>query len=310
MADPAGGSPAKILAVLNRFVSRSDSPPQLAARRWHDPRLGTLAPPNSNAHAEESVAVHAARREFLKESGPQHLNQPIVYVRQSSPQQVLNNRESRERQYALADHAVDLGWPRDRVLIIDEDQGESGKSAEHRSGFHRVLGEVMMDHVGVVLGIEMSRLARSNKDWHHLLEVCAIFGTVLADEDGAYNPNDSNDRLLLGLKGTISEFELVTMRNRLWRGMLNKAQRGELFLHVPIGYVKTPDGGVAVDPDEQVRSVVQLIFDKFDELGSAHAVVRYLLRHDIKVGVRPIQGARREARLVAFVRACPRFTAC
>lgn len=254
-----------------------------------------VAPPNNEAGAQEmsSTATRAATWDSPK-IGTQHLNRlAIVYVRQSSPQQVLNNRESRERQYALADHAVILGWPSDRVLVIDDDQGESGKSAEHRNGFHRVLSEVMMDHVGVVLGIEMSRLARSNKDWHHLLEVCAIFGTVLADEDGVYNPNDSNDRLLLGLKGTISEFELVTMRNRLGRGMLNKAKRGELFLHVPIGYVKTPEGGIAVDSDEQVRSVVQLIFDKFDELGSAHAVVRYLLRHDIKVGVRPIQGAQR-----------------
>jgi DNA invertase Pin-like site-specific DNA recombinase len=124
----------------------------------------------------------------------------VVYIRQSSPHQVVNHRESRERQYALADHAVALGWLRERVLVIDDDQGRSGKTADNRTGFHRMLAEVTMDHVGLVLGIEMSRLARSNKDWHHLLELCAVFGTVLADEDGIYDANDSNDRLLLGLK--------------------------------------------------------------------------------------------------------------
>ena len=124
----------------------------------------------------------------------------IVYIRQSTPQQVLEHRESRERQYALVDYAATLGWPRERVLVIDEDQGHSGKSAEGRAGFHHLLAEVTMDHVGLVLGLEMSRLARSNKDWHHLLEVCAVFGALLADQDGVYDPRDSNDRLLLGLK--------------------------------------------------------------------------------------------------------------
>src|SRR5258707_14877920 len=162
----------------------------------------------------------------------------IVYVRQSDPQQVLNNRESRERQYALTDHAIAVGWPRDRVMVIDDDQGQSGRTADQRGGFQRLLAEVTMEHVGLILGIEMSRIPRNNKDWHNLLEMCAIFGTILADEDGVYDPQDTNDRLLLGLKGTISEFELVTMRNRLERGRLNKAQRGELFQHVPWGYVK------------------------------------------------------------------------
>jgi DNA invertase Pin-like site-specific DNA recombinase len=128
----------------------------------------------------------------------------IVYVRQSDPQQVLNHRESRERQYALADLAVAWGWPRDRVLIIDDDQGLSGRTADLRTGFQRILAEVTMEHVGLVLGIEMSRIARNNKDWHNLLEMCAIFGTLLADEDGVYDPRDTNDRLLLGLKRHIA----------------------------------------------------------------------------------------------------------
>jgi DNA invertase Pin-like site-specific DNA recombinase len=214
----------------------------------------------------------------------------IVYVRQSSPQQVLEHRESRARQYALADHAATLGWPPDRVRVIDEDQGQSGRSADQRAGFQCLLAEVAMEHVGLVLGLEMSRLARSSKDWHNLLELCAVFGTLLADQDGVYNPNDSNDRLLLGLKGTMSEFELFTMRNRLQRGLLNKAERGELFLDVPIGYVKLPTGEVALDPDEQVRAGVQLFFDKFAQLGSLHAVYRYLLRNRIRLGIRVRRG--------------------
>jgi DNA invertase Pin-like site-specific DNA recombinase len=217
----------------------------------------------------------------------------VVYVRQSTQRQVLDHPESRERQYALADHAVALGWPKERVLVIDEDQGQSGKSADNRLGFHRLLAEVMMDHVGLVLGLEMSRLARSSKDWHHLLELSAVFGSLLADQDGVYDPNDTNDRLLLGLKGTMSEFELCIMRNRLERGKLNKARRGELIINAPIGYVKTPAGGLALDPDDQVRTVVRVIFDKFEELGAAHAVTRYLRQNHIRLGIRPHDGPNR-----------------
>jgi DNA invertase Pin-like site-specific DNA recombinase len=217
----------------------------------------------------------------------------VVYIRQSTPHQVLEHRESRARQYALADHAAALGWRPDRVLVIDEDQGHSGKSAAQRGGFHRLLAEVTMDHVGIVFSLEMSRLARSSKDWHHLLEVCAVFGTLLADQDGVYDAHDVNDRLLLGLKGTMSEFELVTMRNRLERGKLNKAERGELFIGVPFGYVKLPTGEAALDPDEQVQAVVRLIFDKFTELGSIYAVFRYLIANNIRLGMRARTGARR-----------------
>ena len=217
----------------------------------------------------------------------------IVYVRQSDPQQVLNHRESRERQYALAELAAALGWPRDRILIIDDDQGLSGRSADQRGGFQRILAEVTMEHVGLVLGIEMSRIARNNKDWHNLLEMCAIFGTLLADEDGVYDPQDTNDRLLLGLKGTISEFELVTMRNRLERGRLHKAQRGELFHRAPTGYVKISSERVEMDPDEQVREVIRLIFDKYDEIGTAWGVFHYLIRNNIRWGFARIHGPNR-----------------
>jgi DNA invertase Pin-like site-specific DNA recombinase len=217
----------------------------------------------------------------------------IVYVRQSSTQQILDHKESRERQYALADYAATLGWPRERIVVIDEDQGRSGRSVEQRPGFQRLLAEVTLDHVGLVLGLELSRLSRSSRDWYHLLEVCGVFGTLLADQDGIYDPNDPNDRLILGLKGTMSEVELSTMRNRLERGKLHKAQRGELILDVPCGYLKLPSGEVVLDPDEQVRATVQLVFDKFAELGSFGKLYRYLRQNKIYMGVRIRQGPRR-----------------
>ena len=216
----------------------------------------------------------------------------IVYVRQSSPQQVLENRESRERQYALAQFAQRLGWPAERVVIVDEDQGQSGKSADNRSGFQRLMTEVSLNHVGIVLGLELSRLSRSNKDWHQLIDVCGIFNTLLCDQDGVYDPLDSNDRLLLGMKGAMSEFELVTLRNRLLRGSRNKAERGELFLAVPLGYLKTPSGEIIQEPDEQARGMIRLVFEKFEELGSAYAVFRYLVVNDLQLGFRRHRGGR------------------
>jgi DNA invertase Pin-like site-specific DNA recombinase len=217
----------------------------------------------------------------------------IVYIRQSSQHQVLENRESRERQYALADFAAGIGWPPDRVMVIDEDQGLSGKFSDNRTGFQRLLTEVTLDHVGLVLGLELSRLARSCKDWHHLVEVCAVFDTLLYDQDSFYDANDSNDRLLLGMKGAMSEFELITMRNRLLRGRENKARRGEYFSMVPTGYVKLPSGEVVLEPDEQARAVMYLIFDKFEELGTARGVFLYLVRHNIRLGVRCQRGPNR-----------------
>jgi len=216
----------------------------------------------------------------------------IVYVRQSSPQQVLEHRESAARQYALVDSAVALGWPRERVLVIDEDQGQSGRSAAGRLGFQRLLSEVTMDHVGLILGLEMSRLARSDRDWHHLLELCGVFGTLLADQEGVYDAADPNDRLLLGLKGAMSSLELQTMRNRLDKGKLSKARRGELFCKVPVGYVRLPGGRVDFDPDEQARAVVRLLFDKFEELGTVYALMRYLFGNNITLPFRLHGGAR------------------
>ena len=225
---------------------------------------------------------------------PSHLERlAIVYVRQSSPTQVLEHRESTARQYAFADQAVAFGWPRERVLIIDEDLGKSGRTTEGRSGFQRLITEVTLNHVGMVLGLEMSRLARSSKDWHAFFEMCAVFGTLIADADGVYDGNDPNDRLLLGLKGIMSEMELHIMRNRLERGRDNKAQRGELFFSVPVGYVILPTGEVVFDPDEQAQEVTRLIFDKFDELGTLYGLFHWLIRHDIKLPIRPQTGAKK-----------------
>lgn len=217
----------------------------------------------------------------------------MVYVRQSSPHQVLEHRESTALQYNLRSRAIEWGWPAERVLVIDEDQGQTGATAEGRLGFQRLLAEVGLDHVGVVLGIEMSRLARSCKDWYHLLELCALFGTLLADQDGLYDPRNYNDRLLLGLKGTLSEAELHILRQRMEQGRLNKARRGELFNHPPMGYVRGPSGEMQLDPDEQVQDVVRLIFRKFEELGSINALLRYLTRHDVRLGIRPHGGPDR-----------------
>lgn len=217
----------------------------------------------------------------------------LVYVRQSSVQQIHDHPESRARQYALADRAVALGWTADQVVVIDEDQGLSGQRAEARHGFQRLLTDVTLGQVGIIFGLEMSRLARSCKDWHQLLEVCALVGTLLADQDGIYDPRDGNDRLLLGLTGIMSEAELVTMRNRLIRGRWHKAERGELFCDAPIGYVKTPAGTLERDPDEQVQGVVRLIFERFQALGTAMAVVREFRQQGIRLGVRDRSGARR-----------------
>src|SRR5689334_2095051 len=208
----------------------------------------------------------------------------MVYVRQSTPQQVLENRESRERQYALVQFAQRLGWPAERVVVIDEDQGRSGKAADNRSGFQRLMTEVSLNHVGMVLALELSRLSRSNKDWHQLIDVCGIFDTLLCDQDAVYDSLGSNDRLLLGLRGAMGEYELVTLRNRLLRGSRNKAERGELFLAVPVGYLKTPAGEVIQEPDEQARGMIQLVFEKFDELGSAYSVFRHLVVNDLRLG--------------------------
>jgi DNA invertase Pin-like site-specific DNA recombinase len=217
----------------------------------------------------------------------------IVYVRQSSARQVRENVESTQLQYDLVNRARAYGWSDQQIETIDDDLGISGQSLVGREGFQRLLAEISLGHVGIVLGIEMSRLARNCRDWHQLLELCAVFDSLLGDVDGIYNPREHNDRLLLGLKGTMSEAELHILHGRLDAGKKNKARRGKYFCQVPIGYVRTREG-VAFDPDEQARNVVQLIFDKFDELGSANAVLRFLQKEQILIGVRKPHGPERD----------------
>lgn len=214
----------------------------------------------------------------------------VVYVRQSSRQQVVEHAESTRVQYALVERAVDLGWARCRVLVIDDDLGVSAAVAGSRPGFARLVTEVTMGRVGLVLGAEMSRLARTGRDWHQLIELCSLAGTLLADLDGIYDPAVYNDRLLLGLKGTMSEAELWLIRQRMWGGKLAKAERGELAFAVPIGYWRDRAGQVVFDPDEQARTVVRLVFDLFDRLGTLNGVLRWLVDNQVQLPVRSHSG--------------------
>jgi DNA invertase Pin-like site-specific DNA recombinase len=216
-----------------------------------------------------------------------HLDQTaVVYIRQSSMQQVHRNQESTRIQYGLVRLAQELGWPPDHIDVIDDDLGVSGASVAGREGFQHLLAEVALDHVGLIVGVEMSRLARSNKDWHQLLELCARFGTLIADLDGLYDPSHYNDRLLLGLKGTMSEAELHILRQRLLHGKLHKAQRGELSVPVPTGYLRQPSGEVILDPDEEVQLAVRMVFDGFDRIGTIHGILRDLVAQGVQIGVR------------------------
>ena len=217
----------------------------------------------------------------------------FVYIRQSTPQQVLDHQESTARQYALVDRAVALGWSRDRITTIDEDLGRSGRSIGGRPGFQRLLAEVALDHVGLILGLEMSRLARSNRDWHQLLELRARFRVLLADADAIYDPADHNDRLLLGLHGMMSEAELHVLKERMYQGKLNKARRGALMGTPPIGYIRLISGEWAIAPDEQVQATVRLLFDRFDAQATLHGLLRYLVHHGVRIPVRSLSGPNR-----------------
>ncbi|GAA3521768.1 DNA invertase Pin-like site-specific DNA recombinase [Streptosporangium album] len=200
------------------------------------------------------------------------------------------NSDSYSRTSPLVDRAVALGWAACRVMVIDDDLGKSGTSAVDRVGFQQLVAEISLGHVGLVLGIDMSRLARSGRDWYQLLELCALSGALLADTDGVYDPADYNDRLLLGLKGTMSEAELHLIKQRMQAGRVNKARRGELAIALPLGYWRRPSGEVVLDPDEQVQAVVRLIFAMFDRIGTIQGVTRYLVEHGIEIGMRARSG--------------------
>ena len=229
---------------------------------------------------EKVTPEHLARRAFL-------------YVRQSTLRQVMENTESTDRQYALRRRAIALGWSEDGVEVIDSDLGQSGASAADREGFQRLVTEVGMGRAGIVMGLEVSRLARNSSDWHRLLDIAALTGTLILDEDGLYDPSQFNDRLLLGLKGTMSEAELHMIRSRLRGGMLNKARRGELALRLPIGFEYDPVGKVVLTPDQQVRDSIRLLFRTFERVGSAHATLRHFRDQGLRFPFRAHSGPRK-----------------
>ena len=214
----------------------------------------------------------------------------LLYVRQSSMQQVFENTESTERQYALRQRAVALGWRLEDIVVIDCDQGQSGASASDRQGFQQLVAQVSMGQAGVVLGLEVSRLARNSADWHRLLEICALSGALILDEDGLYDPCQFNDRLLLGLKGTMSEAELHVLRARLRGGILNKARRGELKMPLPVGLVYDSADRVVLDRDQQVRNSLSHLFRTFRRTGSASATVKAFRDQKLLFPRRPRSG--------------------
>lgn len=223
---------------------------------------------------------------------PTHLQKPAyIYIRQSTIAQVRHHQESTERQYALRDKAMDLGWPAERIRILDRDLGISGAQVNGREDFRSLVADVSMRKVGAVFSLEASRLSRSSADWHRLLELCAFTDTVIIDEDGIYNPAEFNDQLLLGLKGTMSQAELHFLRARLQGGKRNKAQKGELRAPLPVGFVHDEEGGIVFDPDSQVQHVVRFLFDSFRQTGSAYGVVHRFSRAGLQFPKRAYGGA-------------------
>ena len=214
---------------------------------------------------------------------PTHLGRTAyVYVRQSTEHQVQNNLQSQQRQYGLADLAVQSGWPRESVVTIDDDLGRSGSSAAGRTGFARLVSEVALGRAGIVFGLEVSRLARNNRDWYQLLDLCSMTSTLIADADGVYDPSCFNDRLLLGLKGTMSEAELHVLQGRMLAGLQHKAGKGELKFHLPAGYQFDDQDRIVQSPDEQVRHMIDLVFKKFFEVGSVSGVFKYFLHEELR----------------------------
>jgi excisionase family DNA binding protein len=216
----------------------------------------------------------------------------VVYVRQSTLVQVERNTESAQRQYALRERAIDLGWPAASVVVVDEDTGRSGASTDGRLGFKELVAEVGLGHVGLILALEVSRFARSSADWHQLIDLCALTGTLIADSDGIYSPADFNDRLLLGLKGTMSEAELHLIRARLDGGLRSKAQRGELRMHLAVGFDRDDDGRIVLSRDEQVRHAIERVFELWRRLGTARQIVGEMLADGQKLPRRRV-GERR-----------------
>ena len=222
---------------------------------------------------------------------PHHLErEACLYVRQSSLRQVMQHTESTRRQYGLSQRATALGWPAERIRVIDEDQGKSGAYTGNRSGFRDLMGSIAAGEVGIVLGLEVSRLARDNADWHQLLRIAGITNTLILDETGIYDPNDGNDKLLLGVKGTLSEFELQGIKARMVGGQRSAAARGALKMRLPVGLDYNDRDEVMFDGDRSVVDAIRLVFDSFGRMGSAMAVVKWMHRENIELPARPRSG--------------------
>ena len=230
-----------------------------------------------NQNLQKVTSDHLRRKAYL-------------YVRQSTLKQVIENTESTKRQYAIRDRAIALGWPIEQIKVIDSDLGQSGAKSDDREGFKKLVTEVGMGNAGIVIGLEVSRLARNNMDWHRLLEICALSNTLILDEDGLYDPAHFNDRLLLGLKGTMSEAELHVLKGRLHGGILAKAERGELRVPLPVGFIYDATDKVIIDPDKQVQKSIHLFFDTFNQVGSASGTVKYFRRNGLKFPRKLLKG--------------------
>src|ERR1700731_3044219 len=222
----------------------------------------------------------------------QHRNRPAyIYVRQSTNAQVLHHQESTERQYALRTMALELGWSESAIRTLDRDLGMTGTEMSRREDFKTLVADVSMGQVGAVFALEVSRLARSNLDWHRLLELCALTATLVIDEDGCYDPSDFDDGLLLGLKGTMAQAELHFLHARLQGGKLNKAKKGELRFPLPVGLCYDGEDRIVPDPDDEVRGAVGLVFQRFRETGSAYAVVKRFAEDGLRFPKRAYGGA-------------------
>src|SRR5208283_871823 len=222
-----------------------------------------------------------------------HPKRTLLYVRQSTLKQVINNTESAIRQYDLRGKAIALGWAAAQITVIDIDQGHSGASAADREGFQQLVAEVSLGRAGIVLGLECSRLARNSADWHQLLELCGLTGTLICDEDGLYDPRNFNDRLLLGLKGTMAESELHFIKARLRGGQLSKARRGELIMPLPVGLVYDAAGHVILDPDTAIQGAPRHLFTTFEATGSATACVKAFRAAGLLFPWRHLKGPRK-----------------
>src|SRR6266566_918288 len=218
---------------------------------------------------------------------PQHLQKKaLIYIRQSTPHQQISNQESLRLQYALQERAQSLGWHTEDVEIIDADLGLTGASAQHRTGFQELVGRVTLGQVGIILSVDVTRLSRNCSDWYPLLDVCGYRCCLIADNDGIYDPGSANGRLLLGLKGQLSELELHTIRARMTAGLLNKAKRGELALTLPVGLVRDAIDRVHKDPHQEIQDRLELIFTTFLRLRSASKVLGFLNSHDFTLPTR------------------------